>query len=442
MKGAKNRNIKDWLQGSGLAQQLFRGGAGNLLARVAEVILSLAVAVLLAQLLGASGYGIYAFVLALASIAAMPAQAGLPSLIVRETARGQQAFDWPAIRGIWRWSNGAALLFSLLTSTVAVAGLWLGWGRGEALWETIVWALGLVPLLALIAIRLACLRGLRHVLAGVLPELVLRPALLAAALLVIQIATNATISPGDAMALTFSATLIVFVITTLLLRRYCSPEISDARPIYRHREWMKAAWPMALTQGFEKLNRYADLLLLGLLAATVDVGIYRVAAQGALLASFGLSALNMVIAPYAARLNAEQAHHKLQVLVYRTAQISLAFAIPTTLLFSIFGESLLVTLFGDDFRNAYLPLLVLAAGQVVNAWFGPTGQLLTMTGYERDVTRSAAIAAGLNITLNILLIPKYGALGAAFATSISLAAWNVWLWRVAWLRLKIRCSAI
>ena len=82
-----------------------------------------------------------------------------------------------------------------------------------------------------------------------------------------------------------------------LLYRYRPRELREAAPRYHHGAWFAAAWPMALTQGFHQINRHADVLLLGLLAAVVDVGVYRVAAQGALLVSLGLTALNMVVAP-------------------------------------------------------------------------------------------------------------------------------------------------
>lgn len=428
------------LQGSGLAAQLIRGGIGSLLARGAEVLLGLAAAVLLARLLGASGYGVYTFALALVSLAVLPAQAGLPPLVVRETARGEQLSDWSTVSGIWRWANCVALSLSLLIAAVGALGLWLGWAQSETLREALAWALGLLPLMALVAIRLASLRGLRHVLAGALPEQVLRPAFLSSALLIPWIFSSATVTPGDAMALTLGSAFVAFFAGTWLLRRYRPPEVVTANPHYQHKAWLAAAWPMALTQGFQRLNRYADVLLLGLLAATVDVGVYRVAAQGAMLVSLGLAALDMVFAPYATRLHAEQEQQKLQKLVRHTAQAALVFALPAMGMFIVLGEWLLVTLFGNEFRGAYWPLLILASGQLISAWFGPTGQLLTMTGYEREVTRAAAMAAGLNIVLGVLLIPPFTAIGAAIATSASLVLWNVWLWRVARHRLGIRCS--
>ena len=110
-------------------------------------------------------------------------------------------------------------------------------------------------------------------------------------------------------------------------------------------------------------------------------------------------------------------------------------------LFAVVGEWLLVTLFGSEFGGAYWPLLILGLGQLANAGFGATAMLLNMTGFERDVTRVVAIAAGLNVGLNLALIPFFGVIGAAVATSVSLLFWNVWLWQVVRWRLGVSSLA-
>lgn len=436
----ETRRSAPW-RGGGLAAQLLRGGAGGVLARVAEVLLGLVVAVLLARLLGPAGYGVYAFVFALSAVASVPVRLGLPPLVVRETARGQRNGDWGTVRGIWRWSSGAVLALSLLVACVGLLGLWAGWAQGASLRETLPWGLVLIPVTALGAIRSAGLRGLRHVLAGVLPEQVLRPALMAGSLLVVMILPDGGLSPAGAMALMVGGSVVAFLVGAALLRRYRPLPLRQARPVYRPRDWFGSSWPMAFTQGTEQFMRHADVLMLGMLAATVDVGVYRVAAQGALIVGLALFALNMTAAPFVARLHAEGEQAKLQKLVTHLALASLAFALAVTLVFVVFGDWLLSTFFGTEYVSAWLPLLILALGQVVSAGFGATGMLLNMTGHEREVTRAVAAAAGLNVVLNLLLIPSFGVIGAAIATSASLVFWNVWLWLVVKSRLGIRSSA-
>ena len=74
-----------------------------------------------------------------------------------------------------------------------------------------------------------------------------------------------------------------------------------------------------------------------------------------------------------------------------------------------------------------MPFAILAAGNVINALSGSVGYLLVMSGHERLVARVFAAVAALNIVLNTVLIPRIGAPGAATATAVSMALWNLTL---------------
>ena len=56
---------------------------------------------------------------------------------------------------------------------------------------------------------------------------------------------------------------------------------------------------------------------------------------------------------------------------------------------------------------------------------GSVGFVLIMTGNERLARNNTAVAAGVSLALNVLLIPRYGALGAAIATAVSIASLNL-----------------
>jgi O-antigen/teichoic acid export membrane protein len=81
--------------------------------------------------------------------------------------------------------------------------------------------------------------------------------------------------------------------------------------------------------------------------------------------------------------------------------------------------------FGGEFKAAYPALVVLVAGQFVNAASGSTGFFMNMTGKQRIFSWVIAVAAVLNVMLGLLLIPRWGAVGGAWAATISLAFWNV-----------------
>ena len=120
----------------------------------------------------------------------------------------------------------------------------------------------------------------------------------------------------------------------------------------------------------------------------------------------------------------------------------LLIAVPLVLLQVFAGGLLIRVIFGVEYQPAHVPLSILALGQLVNACFGLVGMLLTMTSHEQATARGLALAAGLNIVLNLLLIPSFGIGGAAAATALSLAAWNLLLWNSARRLLGINTLAI
>jgi O-antigen/teichoic acid export membrane protein len=80
---------------------------------------------------------------------------------------------------------------------------------------------------------------------------------------------------------------------------------------------------------------------------------------------------------------------------------------------------------------AYVPLVILCVGQLVNASMGSVASVLNMTGHERETTKSVLVGAFVNVTLNLALVPVWGMIGAAIATACTLVVWNVIMWHKA-----------
>jgi len=71
-----------------LDRQIAWDGIWSFVLRAISIGLGFLSTVLLARLLGAEGYGIYSYVFAWVMLLSILAQAGLPDLVVRETAQG------------------------------------------------------------------------------------------------------------------------------------------------------------------------------------------------------------------------------------------------------------------------------------------------------------------------------------------------------------------
>ncbi len=432
-------------RGQGLLRAVAVGSAGSADVKVANSLLGIAVAIVLARTLGPEGFGTYAYVFALVSTLAIPAQFGVPRLVVRETARTQAKEQWGLMRGLWRWAVASIGALSVALALVLLGVLWIFGDRFTPLQsQAALWGCVLLPLIALSSLKGATLQGLRRVVLGQLPESIIRPGLFAVLVVVAALVFgNAGFDAARAMQLHVVAAVAALLFGTVALARLRpQPVAAGPVPEYRARLWLAAAWPLALVAGMRQLNTHTDILLLGVFTSAEDVGVYRIAAQGASLVAFGLQAIALVVSPYFARLYAQGDHRALQRLATLSGRAAFAVALPVAVAFAVWGEAIIGFLFGEDFRGGYLPLVILAAGQVVNGFFGHASTLLSMTGHERDTARTVTVAALLNIVLNVVLIPRFGANGAAAATTASLVVWNLLLWYYVRKRLGINSMAI
>jgi len=385
--------------------------------------------VLLVRVLGAEGYGIYAYAYAWMMMLSMPAQSGLPDLIVRETARGVAAHRPDRVKGAWIWAGRVVAVLSLII--VLGAGPFLvawqgGWHSSRG--QTMAWALALVPLMALGNLRGAALRGMGQIVVGQLPEFVIRPGFFLLLLVGGMLGLGRPFSAPLAMGFQVAASLMAFLIGAWLLVQRTPPAVRQASPVVESRGWLVSSITFALITGFSVVNNQIGTIILGMLEAPEKVGIFRVAAQVATLAAFGLQAVNMVVAPRFASLYAERKMDRLQQLATGSARIVLASSVLLTGIFLIAGRPFFQKVFGAEFNAAYAPLLILLAGQTVNAMAGSVGFLLNMTGHERDTAKGMGIAVVSNLILNLVLVPRWGVEGAAAATAVSMALWNGLLW--------------
>ncbi|MEX3011477.1 flippase [Hoeflea sp. TYP-13] len=410
--------------------RLLRDGGWSVFVRVLAVLASLACTVTLARLLGPSEYGIYAFILAVVSIISLPVQMGLPTLIVRETSTALAMEDWPLARGVWVWSTAA-----ILACSVIVIGLIVAWAGifGETMepgrYRALLWSLPLIPLLALGEARAAALRGLHRVFLGQFPENVLRPLMIAGFVVIAAAAGSRIVGATQALALHGLAALLVAILGSVLLIRACPDEFRGNRTRrFENSRWLRAIIPLSMIGGLQLINHYTDLLMLGLLRSDAEVGLYRVALSAAGIAIFGLTAVNIVIQPYIARFHALSDTVRLQRLVSIGSVASMGATLPVLIFFTLGGKSFLSLVFGVDYSVAFVALIILCLGQSVSAFFGPVGNLLAMSGHERENLKGLAASASANVVLNAILIPLHGAEGAATATAVSVVLWNICFW--------------
>lgn len=420
---------------------MVKGAVGTAGIKVAGAAIAFATSIVLAKLLGPSGYGVFSYVVALVAVLAIPSELGIPSLAVREIAVANARKDWGRMRGFILWAHRTVAITSGTLILIGATALFTWGSRTNPSQLACMWlALLLVPLVSLGALRDAMLRGLRKVLLGQLSQPLIRPLiLLTAVLLFWQLKVDVT-SPVRMMGLHIISVALAFLIGLLLFLRNRPAELRDASPSYDSAIWLKSSIPFGMTAALQLINGRTDILALGFFQPDAHVGIYRVATQLAAIVIFGMQAVTAIQGPHIANLYAKGDMQKLQHMMTRSAQGILVIAIPVVIVIFLFGKLIIRAVYGVAFETAYVPLLILCIGQLVNASMGSVASLLNMTGHERDTTKSVLVGAVVNVVLNLTLVPAWGMTGAAISTACTLIVWNLIMWHKARVLIGIESS--
>ena len=161
-----------------------------------------------------------------------------------------------------------------------------------------------------------------------------------------------------------------------------------------------------------RLYYSADFVLLGFLASAAAVGQYTVAYKLPL-AFLGLASLWVtVFFPHASAQPPNVLQRQLSIIT----MIILGVVAPLCAGSAILGTPLMVALFGPSYHAAGAPFSILMVGVAFAAVDMSIGQVILATGHERRFAVGVSLGAGMNLALNVLLIPTLGTSGSALAT--------------------------
>ncbi len=421
-------------------------GAASFGLKAGGMVLGLATSIILARSLGVAGFGEYSFIFALVTLVALPSQIGLPVLIVRETALAHQENKTGRILAIWRWAGKVVVTTSFVCAALLLLVFWIASPTNYSL-KSLLWSLPLLPLIAIGNVRGAALRGLGNVIIGQLPEVLLRPLFFLLCLGVFVLFANQTVpmSPARALQIQALGSAVAFGIGLYFLWHLSPKEKLSNVPTLAATErnsFLVSSAVLGLAAGLQMLNAVTDLLMLGILSTPETVGIYKAAVNISGVLAFGSLSLIAVIMPRIARLYSEKSTVKLQSLLQQSARMMLLFTCSGALVLFTAGELIFQMLYGDGFANAAFYAKILSIGHVIIAFFGPLAATLNMTGFEKLTIRCSGAGFAVNVLLNLLLIPQYGATGAALATLCSTITWNILMFAALKKTTSLRSTAL
>jgi O-antigen/teichoic acid export membrane protein len=410
----------------GASAHLLLGAFGSLGLQMFSTGLLFAANLLYARLLGVEGYGIYAYASAWVAVLGIPAGLGTREYLVREVAVSRASYDWLRLEGVQVWATRTILGAAVVTAVIAALVAWAldGSTLNDKL-LTFFLALPLLPLTALTGIRYAVLRGLDKIITAQLPESLLRP-ITQIALVSVLWTLVGNLVPWQVMMAAVASAAVALCFSNWFLHQ-AQPVTVRHLPNHSYDSvWLRSTVPFMFIAGLYLINSRADIIMLGILRGPQEAGIFAVASYGAGFVSFMLIAVNTAIAPSIARLWRNHELGELQRLITRSSRTVAVATLPLAAGLALAAERFM-GLFGLQFVKGADAMALLCLAQFVNAALGSVGLILNMSDNERWTAGGVGIAALLNVTLNVLLIPRWGLSGAAVASAISLITWNLLL---------------
>ncbi|HTB33170.1 MAG TPA: flippase [Bacteroidia bacterium] len=388
-------------------------------------ILALTFMFIMTRGLGSKQYGLFTYSFSIVFIIVNLATYGICVMAVRETpallAKGKKGL-WI---GLHKWSVKFLVLismaFALVVATfITVSTFYLHILKETAYTIPLLLALCTIPVYGLMNYYASILRGQQKIVLSLLPDNIVKPVIFLLSLGLIYAITRKFTLPDAILlnALSFAGAaafaMVIFYKTTTFkgtLAEYDTPH------------WRNSLKPFFLFMIITSINSRMDILMLGFLKDSSQVGIYSVADMIGSKVTLFLLIMNQVTAASIARMHSLEEKQKLQELVTKTSRWVFIITLPVFLFIVIFRKWIM-TYFGADFDSGQTALLIIASGQIVNIAFGPVGNFALMTGNQRYPIIFTSINIVINLTLNLILTPTLGINGTAIATTCAIVTWN------------------
>ncbi|MGE0037773.1 MAG: oligosaccharide flippase family protein [Xanthobacteraceae bacterium] len=399
------------------------------LIRVASAMLAFGSQILLARWMGSFEFGIYVYVWTWVLLLGQLMDLGIGTAAQRFIPEYRDRGSLALLRGFIFGSRWLATLVAFGVALVCAGLVWLlePW-LDHYLLIPLYLACIAFPAFAPNNVQEGISRSYDWIGLSMMPAYVIRQALLT----VLMAAAYFADLPMTAVTAMVAAGLSIWLPMLgqlLVLNRKLKTRIEPGPKAYEFRVWIAAALPILMVEGFYALLMYTDILMLELFRPPDEVAVYYAAAKTLALVAFIHYSIAATTAHRFSSFHVAGDREGLARFLKQAIKWTFWPSLAATLLLLAFGRPIL-RLFGAEFADGYYLMFILAIGLLARAAIGPIERLLNMLGEQRVCAMVHAGAFGINFALCLILIPVFGAAGAAIATAVALVSESIWLFVV------------
>ena len=400
-----------------------KGGGITLVGKTVTNLSKFATAFLLARLLGAEHYGRYQLTLNVVTLVADLALLGLDTALMRYIAISVSRLNQKRTWGTLQIGVGIPVLLSTIVSIGVFA---LAYPVSEQVFHDI----RLAPLLQLASVIIpfsamgdaltGAVRGFKNMRYPVYAKFIIQPIL---KLILIVAASLTGLKVQYAIGIFGAGELVAAV----MLIYYLNKLFRLSRPVlaaeWNLREILTFSIPDWVAGIMDTFRLNIQSILIGSLSSIAGVGIFAVADQLNVIGHDFYTSINASAKPYIAELHDRGDDAQLQRIYQATSKWSLTVNLPFFLAMILFPVPIL-SVFGKSFEGGALALIIMAWASLIDVGTGMCGAILNMTGYTGLKLANNIVSLALSLLINVILIPRWGIVGAAVSVLVATMALN------------------
>ncbi|MBO1926353.1 flippase [Thiomicrorhabdus sp. 6S2-11] len=376
-----------------------------------RIIAGLFVGIWVARYLGPEQFGLFSYVLAFTAIFGGIAKLGLDGIMVRELVNFPEKRDVFLGTAFWLKIIGAFMVMGLMAVIVPFTS-------NDATTNTFIFiiAAGLI------------FQSFEVV------EFYFQSQVLAKIVSICKVIQLALSSVIKIYLVLNEAELIWFVLVTafdafsLAISYFIAYKINQHSSFYKHfdlsiaKQLLKDSWPQIITGIAVLIYMKSDQVMIQYMIGSYYNGLYSAAVNLYLAWVMFPYVLTISVFPLIVKLKDDVLKYE-RFLVYLSAFVFWTSMLVFFIILLV-GDLLINLTYGVEYKGSAIVLVILMFASAFTALGSVSGRYLTAENMLKKVASRTVIGAILNVILNFLLIPKYGIVGAAISSLISLAFAN------------------
>lgn len=387
-----------------VAQRILKNTGILSVAQIISYVLVFFYTIYIARYLGAEGFGILSFAIAIVGIFTILTDLGISTLTVRDVARDRSL--GPKYLG-----NGLVIKVILAVVSFGLIALAVNLLNYPSETITVVYFIALSTIFGSIASFIFSIfqahekmefQGLGQILNAVL--------MFSGVFIAIAMSLDVV-----GFSFVYFITSLISLIYSLLIYiwKFSLPPVEVDRVFWG--KLLKGAIPFGITGIFVTIYYWIDSVMLSVMAGNEVVGWYNASYKVIFLFLSFQSLFIVSIFPVLSSFY-KTSRESLKYAYERSFKYMLIISIPIAIFGTLVADKIILLIYGPDFMPSIVALQILIWTVVFMFINNISGNFLGSIDQQVVVSKVAAVGAVVNIVLNLVLIPEFSYVGSSFAT--------------------------